>query len=240
VFPCVSEQHGTLMYRDRVQPNALRHDGVCHMLDQLFGSKVRAAILTALLERPSEPVHLRELVRRAGGSISGVQREITRLEQLGLVVSRRDHAGLRQVSIVREHPLADPLTGLVAAESRASYATLAAPVSERAEPVDRLNPRVRGLVAPVVETCLAFGATRVALFGSATQVDAAVVPADLDVSVRFEPDDARSQAERYFGLKAALQRVTGMRVDLREAESGDNPYLQREIEATEVVLYEAP
>ncbi|MBE0416692.1 MAG: hypothetical protein IBX63_02890 [Coriobacteriia bacterium] len=178
-------------------------------------------------------------MRRAGGSVSGVQREIARLERLGLVFSRIDEAGRKQVSLMPEHPLADPLAGLVAAESRAAYATRGVSPPEAGGLAAALNPRVRGLVTPILETCLAFGATRVALFGSATQADIAVVPADLDISVRFGPDDSRSRAERYFGLKRALERVTGMHVDLREADYGDNPYLLREIEATEVVLYEA-
>lgn len=208
------------------------------MLEELLGSKTRSAVLTALFEHPDEPIHLRQLVRRAGGSVSGVQRELERLERLGLVWSRTDESGRRQISLVSDHPLTDPLAGLVAAESRTAYTTRAALEPAASAIGTRLNPRIRGLVTPVVETCLAYGARRVALFGSATQVDAKIAPRDLDVSVRFAPDDTRSRAERYFGLKAALERVTGMRVDLREAEDVDNPYLKRAIESSEVVLYE--
>jgi predicted nucleotidyltransferase len=210
------------------------------MLEDLLGSKTRAAVIEALLECPGARIHLRELVRRAGGSVSGVQREIDRLVRLGLAVSETDERGRRQVSLVGAHPYTDALAGLFAAESRAIYAARARASSRRAEPLSLLNPRVRGLVAPLVEVCRAYGAVRVALFGSATQSDPEVVPHELDVSVRFDPRDVRSRAERYFGLKEALERLTGMRVDLREADDTDNPYLQREIERTEVVLYEAP
>lgn len=210
------------------------------MLEDLLGSKTRAAVLGALLERPGSGVHVRELVRRAGGSVSGVQREVDRLVRLGLAVSKTDERGRRQVSLVGDHPFADALAGLVAAESQATYSPSASPPSRHSETLALLNPRVRGSAASLVEVCRAYGAVRVALFGSATQSDPGVVPHDLDVSVRFDPRDVRSRAERYFGLKESLERLTGMRVDLREAGDSDNPYLKREIERTEVVLYEAP
>ena len=209
------------------------------MLEELLGSKTRAAILKALLEDPDRPLHLRELVRRSGGSVSGVQREIERLERIGLIASEIDERGRRQISMTDAHPLVDPLAGLIAAESRATYAPAQGSLSRTSALRERINPRVRGLVPGILETSRAYGATRVALFGSSTQVDPAVVPGDLDVSVRFDPDDPRSRGDLYFGLKAALERLTGMRVDLVEGEAIDNPYLLAELADSEEVLYEA-
>ena len=209
------------------------------MLEKLLGSKTRAAILKALLEDPDRPLHLRELVRRSGGSVSGVQREIERLERIGLIASEIDERGRRQVSMTGAHPLADPLAGLIAAESRAVYAPTHGQASLTSALLERVNPRVRGLVPGILETSRAYGATRVALFGSSTQADPAVVPGDLVLSVRFDPGDPRSRGDLYFGLKAALERLTGMRVDLIESEAIDNPYLLAELADSEVVLYEA-
>ncbi len=210
------------------------------MLDELFGSKTRAALLGALLETPGESIHLRELVRRSGGSISGVQRELERLEGMGLVHSEAGEGGRREISLVSTHPLAAPLAGLIAAEESAPY-VVAAPVQPASSrTLERLNPRARHLVPRIIDIAESYGVLRLALFGSATQVDVTVVPRDLDVSVRFDPNDRRSRADRVFGLRAELAAACEMKVDLLEADAVENPYLLRELDESEVVLYEAP
>ena len=209
------------------------------MLDKLLGSKTRAAILSVLLDAPQKSVHLRELVRRSGGSISSVQRELERLEGVGIVTSAIDESGRRQVSLVAEHPFADPLAGLVAAETRGSYTARHSPSSARPS-AELLNPRVRGLVEEISKAGQEFGAIRIAVFGSATQVEAAVVPRDLDVTVRFDPADSRSRAGLYFGLQQALEDISGIPVDLVEIDAVENPYMLRELDESEVVLYETP
>jgi predicted nucleotidyltransferase len=208
------------------------------MLDDLFGSKTRASVLTALVQDPSRPLHLRELVRRAGGSVSGVQREVERLLEMGLIRSQRGSGGTREFVLEPEHPFADPLAGLIAAEARAAYAPC--PV-DTAEPglAPLLNPHIRGLAGPIVDIARRHGAHRVALFGSATQADVAVVPADLDVAVSFSEQDDVSRAEQVFGLKSELERISGMPVDLVEPDAVDNPYLREQLERMEVVLYQA-
>ena len=209
------------------------------MLDELLGSKTRAVILSVLLDAPRESVHLRELVRKSGGSISSVQRELARLENLGIAASAIDGSGRRQVSLVTEHPFADPLAGLVAAEARGTYAV---PRSSRsdASSAELLNPRVRGLAEEISQLGREFGAIRIALFGSATQADTSIVPRDLDVTVRFDPNDSRSRADLYFGLQQALERISDMSVDLVEIDAVENPYMLRELDESEVVLYETP
>ncbi|MDA3935812.1 MAG: nucleotidyltransferase domain-containing protein [Actinomycetota bacterium] len=66
------------------------------------------------------------------------------------------------------------------------------------------------------------------------------MPSDLDVAILFDPDDPRSRGDRAFGLRSALEKACGMSVDLLETEAARNPYLLRELDETEVVLYEAP
>ncbi|MDP2182996.1 MAG: nucleotidyltransferase domain-containing protein [Actinomycetota bacterium] len=174
--------------------------------------------------------------------MSGVQREVDRLETMGLVTSAVDEGGRRQLRLVAEHPFADALAGLVAAEARVAYAPAGSRDSADLPTViaaSLLNPRVRGLASAIVEASREFGVTRLALFGSATENDPAVVPRDLDVSVRFDPHDSRSRADLYFGFRAALERAAGLSVDVLEIDSVDNPYLLRELAASEVVLYEA-
>lgn len=103
----------------------------------------------------------------------------------------------------------------------------------------RLNSHVRCLAGKIATVSAGFGVRRLALFGSATEVSADVVPRDLDITVRFDPSDSRSRGDLYFGLKAALEAATGMPVDLLESDAVDNPYLLKELVQTEVVLYEA-
>jgi predicted nucleotidyltransferase len=89
------------------------------MLATLLGSATRARVLTLLLAHPRRTYHLRESIRLAGGGASGVQREVERLEGLGLVVSERTTEGRRALRVVDEHPLLEPLQALVDAEAGA-------------------------------------------------------------------------------------------------------------------------
>jgi len=209
------------------------------MLYELLGSKARAAILSALMTEPGRSIHLRELVRCAGGSVSGVQREIERLQGIGLVRSVMSEQGRREISLVVEHPFADGLAGLVAADGRVAYAPVGPGVANAATSAGLLNPHIRGLASSIVDAALEFGVLRVALFGSSTENDVAIVPHDLDVSVRFDPQDRRSRADLFFGLRVSLQEATSMPIDLLEIDSVDNPYMLRELAESEMVLYEA-
>lgn len=212
------------------------------MLDELLGSRTRARLVTALLEAPDHTLHLRALVRATGSSVSGIQREVARLEAMGLVVSAGDDSGRRQITLQREHPFAGPLASMVAAEATVSYspvrrdARLAGPTS-----LERLlNPRILPFVPGIRDAAARFGVARLALFGSSTQNRADVVPRDLDVAVRFGASDPRLPSDLYFDLAAELERLTGLPVDLVESDAVSNPYLQDEIRETEVVLYESP
>jgi uncharacterized protein len=102
-----------------------------------------------------------------------------------------------------------------------------------------LNPAVAPLVPAIVDTCRRHGVLWAALVGSSTQPDPAIVPRDLDILVRFEPDQ-QDRAHQYFGLMDDLARVVGKPVDIIENDAVRNPYLREEFDRTKVVLYEAP
>jgi len=104
--------------------------------------------------------------------------------------------------------------------------------------LEKLNPAIRPYADRIVAAGVRFGALKVALVGSASQTDAAVSPADLDVLVRLDPNP-EGYADRYFGLIAELEAITGMPVDIIEEDALTNPYLAAEFAATQVVLYEA-
>ena len=81
------------------------------LTDHLLGS-TRTAILGALLLRPDERFHLRELARITGVSPGTLHRELSALTALGVL--RRDQVG-RQVffSADRECPIFEELAGLL-------------------------------------------------------------------------------------------------------------------------------
>jgi len=200
------------------------------MLSTLLGSEARARVLTILLARPRREYHLRELIRLTGGGASGVQREVERLERLGLVVSERTAGGRRTLRVVDEHALLEPLQALVDAEATAVDETSAGATTVHA----RLRPRLPAVIAALRGA----GVERAVLFGSAAQAGAAEAPRDLDILVELG-GPATGRAARYFALQRALEQASDLPVDLVEDEAVGNPYFRDEIEQTGVVLVAA-
>src|SRR5665648_1119489 len=113
------------------------------MLATLLGSETRARVLALLLAQPRRTYHLRELIRLSGGGASGVQREVERLEGLGLVVSERTAEGRRALRVVDEHELLEALQELVDADAAALAGAPTAAVTSRVDArLRRRLPRV--------------------------------------------------------------------------------------------------
>ncbi len=130
------------------------------MLAELLGSKVRARVIAALLVAPGRRSHLRALVRAAGGSVASVQRELERLEDMGLIASAIDESGRRQVTLAEDHPFTAPLEGMLAADPRAQYGA-------RSAAIPSLDPEVDSALQGAVERIVAgFAPLRIVLFGS--------------------------------------------------------------------------
>jgi len=226
------------------------------VLASLLGSETRARVLALLLAQPPQTYHLRELIRLTGGGASGVQREVRRLESLGLVVSERTADGRRTLRVVDEHDLLEPLRALFAADAgapagagrdaqaedgvRAGAAADAgqAGAAALAAAAARIGPHLRARLSSILAALLDAGVERAVVFGSAIDLDALVAPRDLDVLVRLG-GPLEGRAARYFALRAELERVSGLPVDLVEEEAVTNPYLHDEIERTGVVILEA-
>jgi predicted nucleotidyltransferase len=210
------------------------------VLEVILGSRTRAGVLRVLLSDGPRRYRLLELVRAVGTSVSSLQGELERLERIGLVRSERE-GDARYVSVVGSHPYVPALRVLLEVDRGfamgADSSRLAGSERDDAS-LDLLNPAIRPRVAAITDACRRHGVRRAALVGSATQADPTVVPADLDVLVRFDPRP-EGRAERYFALLAELEAIMGMPVDVIEEDGLSNPYLIREFEATQVVLYEA-
>lgn len=80
-------------------------------LHSLF-PKARAEILRLLLSDPEKELHLRDIARQSGMAVGALQTEVQRLEEMELLISRRD--GNRLYFRANEsHPIYPDLRGIV-------------------------------------------------------------------------------------------------------------------------------
>jgi predicted nucleotidyltransferase len=84
-------------------------------IDNLGGvllGKTRGAVLGLLLDRPDEEYHVRQISRLSGATLGPVQKELKRLEQIGVLKSRR--VGHQLLYTADENcPLRDELRSIV-------------------------------------------------------------------------------------------------------------------------------
>ena len=86
--------------------------------------------------------------------------------------------------------------------------------------------------------CRRFGVRRLDVFGSAATgrgFDSA--SSDLDLLVAFEPLPPADYANAYFGLREALEALSGRSVDLLTEVALENPHLRRRVETERRTLY---
>jgi DNA-binding transcriptional ArsR family regulator len=81
-------------------------------LAEILSSRVKAEIFCLLFGHAERELHLRELERRSGSSVSAVRQELKRLVRLGLVEARKD-GNRTYYRASRIHPLFADLRNLV-------------------------------------------------------------------------------------------------------------------------------
>lgn len=84
------------------------------LLQEIFSSRMRAAVLGHMLPRPHLRFSLTELSRELDQPISSLQHECYKLERIGVVVGKRE-GNTRRYSVQTSFPLYRPLTALVTA-----------------------------------------------------------------------------------------------------------------------------
>lgn len=89
----------------------------------------------------------------------------------------------------------------------------------------------------IEQLCRRYGVARLALIGSATE-EASFDPARSDIDFLVDFSGEEQLFARYIDLKEALESVLGRPVDLIIARAVRNPFFLREIERTQVVVYE--
>ena len=82
------------------------------MLNDLIISRVRVKLLQIFLSRPSQIIHVRELVRQSKEEINAVRRELAHLEKSGMV-SKEHRANRLYYSFRRDYPLYYDLLELI-------------------------------------------------------------------------------------------------------------------------------
>jgi len=91
----------------------------------------------------------------------------------------------------------------------------------------------------IAELCRAHHVLRLYVFGSAARDDFDPSQSDIDLLVEFEPGTGQNRFELYFSLHEALERILLRKIDLIEAGSVKNPYIQRAVERDKRSLYAA-
>ena len=82
------------------------------MLDELFGSKLRARVIARLFSRTGERLFVRRLAAVLGEDPANVSRELARLERMGLLVSTVE-GRQKYYAADRDCPVFEDLRGLV-------------------------------------------------------------------------------------------------------------------------------
>ncbi len=91
----------------------------------------------------------------------------------------------------------------------------------------------------IAELCRRHHVRRLAIFGSATRDDFDPVHSDVDVLVEFDDIPIEQYSDNKTALWDELTTKFGRKVDLLTWKSIKNPYLLREVEKTQEMLYAA-
>lgn len=91
----------------------------------------------------------------------------------------------------------------------------------------------------IEKLCQNYHVRRLAIFGSALDDSFDPEHSDLDFLVEFESMPPAEYADTYFGLLEELQTLFKRPIDLVNKSSLSNPWLQREIQQKQSLLYAA-
>jgi len=157
-----------------------------HALNELFGSDVRAGVLSWICAHPDDLIVGAKLARELEMSPSAVGKELARLAELGMLEAAEPIGAAKPYTLNQQFPL---LRGL---RSMCLYAT--------------------GVVAVLRELFAdAEGVEVAAIFGSLARGDDRP-DSDVDVLVEFKPGHTPGVA--FFAMEAELSEILSRKVDL--------------------------
>jgi predicted nucleotidyltransferase len=109
----LSESWGSnIMYKDFVRLYKSIVHGDHAMLEQLFSSRVRVKLLTIFLTNPDTSFYTRELERLLAESPYAIQRELRRLEAIGLLTAKPE-GNIRYYTVNRRFLIYEELKSMV-------------------------------------------------------------------------------------------------------------------------------
>jgi len=82
------------------------------MLDKIFTSKTRVKILTLFLINPEKEMFVREVERITKENINAVRRELSNLEQIGLLRSKKQ-GNMKYYSVNKDFPIYEELKSII-------------------------------------------------------------------------------------------------------------------------------
>ncbi len=91
----------------------------------------------------------------------------------------------------------------------------------------------------IIDLCLQFGVTNLAVFGSATTDDFDPGRSDIDLLVEFDLLDRTNRFDAFFGLKDGLEALLGLPVDLVTPSALANPFFAEKVKSSKEELYAA-
>jgi predicted nucleotidyltransferase len=100
-----------------------------------------------------------------------------------------------------------------------------------------MNPLFGRRRAELEALCRRYGVLRLELFGSGAVGHDRQGESDFDFLVEFDSLAPGTYADAYFGLREALEALTGRPVDLVVASAIKNPYFRQVVERTKTLLY---
>lgn len=82
------------------------------MLQRLLTSKTRVKLLTLFLMNPEKELYIREIVRITNENINSIRRELSNLEEIGLLTSKRK-GNTKYYAVERNMPIYSELTNII-------------------------------------------------------------------------------------------------------------------------------
>jgi uncharacterized protein len=102
-----------------------------------------------------------------------------------------------------------------------------------------MHPAIAKHLPAISAICERYNVRRLELFGSAARsVDFLAGSSDADFLIEFDPEGF-TDLHSFFGVKAELEKLLGLSVDLVEAGAVRNPYVLADINRSRQSIYGA-
>jgi predicted nucleotidyltransferase len=105
--------------------------------------------------------------------------------------------------------------------------------------MDKMHRIIENKIRELKDICESFGVKRLYVFGSISTAKFDEKYSDIDLIVELNEKDPVEKGEKLIILWDKFEELFGRKVDLLSKTPVRNPYLQKGIEATKQLIYEA-